>query len=63
MKYYKSDSYISPGPLKVFGDKYKQVHAFKDESELLKLVKETANSDFEHEYLIKRRTTIFPFAI
>ena len=63
MEYYKSDSYISSGPLKVFGDKYKQVHAFEDESELLKLVKETANSDFEHEYLMKRRTTIFPFAI
>jgi acylphosphatase len=63
MEYYKSDSYISSGPLKVFGDKYKHVHAFEDESELLKLVKETANSDFEYEYIMKRKTTTFPFAI
>jgi len=62
MEYSKSDSYISSGPLKVFGDKYKQVYAFKDESELLKSVKEKANSDFEHEYLMKR-ITMSPFAI
>jgi acylphosphatase len=63
MEYYKSDSYISSGPLKVFGDKYNQVYAFEDESELLKLVREKADSDFEHEYLIKRKTTLFSFAI
>ena len=62
MEYSKSDSYISSGPLKVFGDKYKQVYAFKDESALLKLVKEKANSDFEHEYLMKR-ITMSPFQI
>jgi acylphosphatase len=62
MEYYKSDSYISSGPLKVFGDKYKQVYAFKDESELLKSVKETVNTDFEHEYLMKR-ITMSPFTI
>lgn len=60
LEYYKSDSYISSGPLKVFDDKYKQVYAFKDESELLKLVREKAHSDFEHEYLIKRRKML-PF--
>ena len=56
LEYYKSDSYISSGPLKVFDDKYKQVYPFEGDSELLELVREKADSDFEHEYLIKRRT-------
>ena len=62
LEYYKSDSYISSGPLKVFGEKYNQVYPFKNESELRGLVREKAIADFEHEYLIKRRT-MPPFII
>ncbi|MHC1583725.1 MAG: TIR domain-containing protein [Methanosarcinales archaeon] len=54
MGYYESDSYISFGPLKVFDNKYKQVYPFKDESELRDLVTGRRDSDFEHEYLMKR---------